>query len=77
VGKVVSAAVVGVMVHKLTPRMCFQIVAVLPFLVALSSFVMREERTPCCGGRRRMTLTSAHFKACTQNANASCIILAC
>ena len=51
-----SAAVVGVMVHRLSPRTCFLVVAALPFLVALSSFVMREERTPCCGGRRRALL---------------------
>ena len=53
VGKVASAAVVGLMVHRLSPRTCFLVVAALPFLVALSSLAMREERTPCCGGRRR------------------------
>lgn len=51
-----SAAVVGLMVHRLSPRMCFLVVAALPILVALSSFVMREERAPCCGGGRRRAL---------------------
>ena len=48
---------VGLMVQRLSPRMCFLVVAALPFLVALSSFVMREEREPCCGGRRRASST--------------------
>ncbi|CAK0782156.1 hypothetical protein CVIRNUC_005589 [Coccomyxa viridis] len=52
-GKVVSAAVVGLMVHRLSPRACFLVVAALPLLVVLSSFVMHEERKPCCGDRRR------------------------
>ena len=52
-GKAVSAAVVGLMVHRLSPRTCFLVVAALPLLVVLSSSVMHEERTPCCGGRRR------------------------
>lgn len=43
---------VGLMVHRLSPRMCFLVVAALPLLIALSSFVMREKRSPCCGGRR-------------------------
>ncbi|CAL5221093.1 g3223 [Coccomyxa viridis] len=53
VGKVVSAGAVGLMVRRLSPRTCFLVVAALPFLIALSSLVMREERQPCCGGRRR------------------------
>ena len=57
VGKVASAGIVGLMVQRLSPRMCFLVVAALPFLVALSSFVMREERQPCCGGRRRASYT--------------------
>ena len=52
-GKVASAAVVGLMVLRLSPRTCFLVVAALPFLIALSSLAMREERMPCCGGRRR------------------------
>ncbi len=57
-GKVVSAAVVGLMVHRLSPRACFLVVAALPLLVVLSSFVMHEERKPCCGDRRRELLRS-------------------
>ena len=57
----VSAGVVGLMVHRLSPRMCFLVVAALPFLIALSSFVMREERQPCCGGRRRALLTQHQY----------------
>lgn len=50
-GKVVSAAVVGVMVHQLTPRNCLLVVAALPVFVLLCSFVMREERKPMFGAQ--------------------------
>ncbi len=46
----ISAAVVGVMVHRLTPRTCIELVALLPLLVMCSSFVLRDERKPICGG---------------------------
>ncbi len=49
VGKVVSAAVVGVMVQRLRPRTCLLMVAALPILVVFCSFVMREERKPIFG----------------------------
>ncbi len=49
VGKVVSAAVVGIMVHRFTPRNCMLVVAALPVFVLLCSFVMREERKPIFG----------------------------
>ncbi|EIE26997.1 Biopterin transport-related protein BT1 [Coccomyxa subellipsoidea C-169] len=49
VGKVVSAAVVGIMVHQFTPRNCMLVVAALPVFVLLCSFVMREERKPIFG----------------------------
>jgi hypothetical protein len=45
-GKVLSAAVVGVMVQRLKPRTCIELVAVLPLVVICSSFVLHEERTP-------------------------------
>ena len=57
----VSAGAVGLMVRRLSPRTCFLVVAALPFLIALSSLVMREERQPCCGGRRRALLTPPHY----------------
>lgn len=50
VGKVISAAVVGVMVHQLKPRTCIELVALLPFLVMCSSFVLQDERKPICRG---------------------------
>lgn len=49
VGKVVSAALVGVMVQQLRPRTCLLVVAALPILVLFCSFVMREERKPVFG----------------------------
>ncbi|CAL8469006.1 g8547 [Coccomyxa elongata] len=49
VGKVVSAAVVGVMVQQLRPRTCLLLVAALPILVLFCSFIMHEERKPMFG----------------------------
>jgi len=62
VGKVVSAAVVGLMVDRLKPRTCLLIVAALPILVLCCSFVMREERKPILG-EHLMVLIRAKRKA--------------